>query len=326
MMRFCGRAVPPPKRASTLHSRLDTSMHASVLAAIALAAPLAHAQMTPSRLIEAARAAPDLKFPEAPAVVFPAAPEMAIYKPSGSGPFPALVLVHQCHGLGLSSRNWKNTSMLTWAKEAVSQGFVVLVLDSLRPRGVEMVCAGPKGGVTFARGTLDAMQAAEHLRKFDFVAPDRVSLIGFSWGGTVGLLASSKMWADTLSPGSRFAAAVALYPKCDAAGPANGGPFEVVSSDIDRSVMVLGGANDIEQPASECVSRLEPLKASGKPVDWTIYPQATHCWDCESLDGINAKTPRGDYVVRYDRDATKKAMDQAFEYLSRARSPKPLGS
>jgi hypothetical protein len=65
-------------------------MRAFLFAAMALAASLAHAQMTPSRLIEAARAAPDLKFPEAPASAFPSAPEMAIYKPSGPGPFPAV--------------------------------------------------------------------------------------------------------------------------------------------------------------------------------------------------------------------------------------------
>lgn len=295
-------------------------MRALIFAATTLAVTLTHAQMPPSRLIEAARGAPDLEFPTTPAPTFPVAPEMAIYKPTGPGPFPAVVLVHHCHGLGLSARNWKNMSLLTWAKEAVSKGFVVFVLDSLKSRGVDMVCAGPKGGVNFARGTLDAIQAAEHLRKFDFVAPERVSMIGFSWGGTVSLLASSKMWAEALGPTRRIAAAVAFYPKCDPAGPANGGPFEVVNSDIDRPVLVLGGEGDIEQPARECVSRLEPLKASGASVEWTIYPNATHCWDCESLDGFKAQTPRGGYVVRHDRDATRRSMDQAFEYLSRARS------
>jgi dienelactone hydrolase len=304
---------------------LETSKRAYLVAAIILTTPLIHAQMTPSRLIETARAAPDLKFPEAAASAFPSAPEMAIYKPSGPGPFPAVVLVHQCHGLRLSALKWQNMSMLTWAKEAVAKGFVVLVLDSLGPRGVDMVCAGAKGGVNFARGTLDAMQAADHLRKFDFVDSDRVSLIGLSWGGIVGLLASSKMWADTLSPGRRFAAAVSLYPKCDPAGPANAGPYNLVNPDIDRPITVLVGEKDIDWPAGECVSRLEPLKASGAPVDWTVYPQATHCWDCESLDGFKAKTPRGESVIHYDRDTTRKSMDQAFEYLSRARSPKASG-
>ena len=301
-------------------------MRAYLFAAITLATSLAHAQMTPSRLIDAARAAPDLKFPEAPAVAFPSAPEMAIYKPSGPGPFPAVVLVHQCHGLRLSARNWQNMSMLTWAKEAVAKGFVVLVLDSLGPRGVDMVCDGAKGGVNLPRGTLDALQAADHLRKFDFVDSDRVSLIGLSWGGIVGLLATSKMWADTLSPGRRLAAVVALYPKCSPATPSSGAPYNVVNLDIDRPIAVLLGEKDIDQPASECVSRLEPLKASGAPVEWAIFPQATHCWDCESLDGFKARTPRGESVVHYDRDTTRKSMDQAFEYLSRARSAKASGS
>jgi dienelactone hydrolase len=297
-----------------------------IFASIVLAVTFAHAQMTPSRLLEAARAAPDLKFPDAPAVSFPSAPEMAIYKPTGPGPFPAVVLVHQCHGLRLSARNWANISMLTWAKEAVAKGFVVLVLDSLGPRGADMVCFGPKGGVTLPRGTLDALQAAEHLRKFDFVDPDRVSLIGLSWGGIIGLLANSKMWAETLSPGRRLAAAVALYPKCAPATPPNEAPFNLVNLDIDRPIAVLVGEKDIDQPASDCISRLEPLKASGAPVEWTIFPQATHCWDCESLDGFKAQTPRGQSVIHYDRNITQKSMDQTFEYLFHASSIKASGS
>jgi dienelactone hydrolase len=134
------------------------------------------------------------------------------------------------------------------------------------------------------------------------------------------------MWADTLSPGRRLAAAVALYPKCSPATPSDGAPYNLVNPDIDRPIAVLGGEKDIDQPVSECVSRLEPLKASGAPVDWTVYPQATHCWDCESLDGFKARTPRGESVIHYDRDTARKSMDQTFEYLSRARSPKASGS
>jgi dienelactone hydrolase len=217
-------------------------------------------------------------------------------------------------------------SMLTWAKEAVAKGFVVLVLDSLGPRGVDMVCDGAKGGVNLARGTLDALQAAEHLRKFDFVDPDRVSLIGMSWGGIIGLLANSKMWAETLSPSRRLAAAVVLYPKCAPATPPNEAPFNLVSQDIDRPIAVLVGEKDIDTPASDCVSRLEPLKASGAPVEWTIFPLATHCWDCESLDGFKAQTPRGQSVLHYDRNLTRKSMDQTFDYLSHASSVKASGS
>ncbi len=45
---------------------------------------------------------------------------MALYKPEGAGPFPALVLLHQCAGLG-DGRRFQNVSMLDWAKEAVAR-------------------------------------------------------------------------------------------------------------------------------------------------------------------------------------------------------------
>src|SRR5207245_5063938 len=46
----------------------------------------------------AAAQAPDLNFPKAPSPL-PAVPRMGLFKPNGVGPFPALVLHHQCGGL-----------------------------------------------------------------------------------------------------------------------------------------------------------------------------------------------------------------------------------
>ena len=93
---------------------------------------------------------------------------------------------------------WFEATLVDWAKEAVARGYVVLLVDSLGPRGVTSVCAGPKAGVNFARGTRDALQAAEHLRRQPFVDRDRVALVGFSWGAMVGLLASSRHYAAAL--------------------------------------------------------------------------------------------------------------------------------
>jgi dienelactone hydrolase len=69
--------------------------------------------------------APDLILPDVPSSLgMFSTPKMGLYRPEGTGPFPALVLHHQCSGL----REGKNTSMLNWAKEAVSRGYVVLML------------------------------------------------------------------------------------------------------------------------------------------------------------------------------------------------------
>jgi hypothetical protein len=111
----------------------------------------AQAQMTPQRLISSTRLAPDLGFPAQPSnlSIF-SKPEMAVYKPDGSGPFSALVLLHQCGGL--RDGRWTNESVLQWAKVAVARGYAAMIVDSLGPRAVNTVCFGVKGGVTYGPG------------------------------------------------------------------------------------------------------------------------------------------------------------------------------
>ena len=56
---------------------------------------------TSDPLLAGASRAKDLEFPAKPSrLSFFSTPEMALYKPDGPGPFPALVLHHQCGGLG----------------------------------------------------------------------------------------------------------------------------------------------------------------------------------------------------------------------------------
>jgi dienelactone hydrolase len=264
----------------------------------------------------------DLQFPAEP-VAFSAIdrPQMALFKPAGAGPFPALVLVHQCGGLGTRK---PNESMLTWAKEAVARGYVALLIDSLGPRGVDTVCYGPKGGLVFARGVRDALQAAEHLQRFDFVDKKRIALAGYSWGAMVSVLASSARWSGNALPGVRFAAAVAFYPGCFTIRPPTAAAYEIVQPDIDRPLLVLAGGQDTETPAEECVAKLGEAKASGAPVEWYVYPQATHCWDCRHLDGFSKTDVRGNSVTyRYSMDYTTDSLQRMFQFLDRAMPSRP---
>ena len=238
----------------------------------------------PNPLLTGASVARDLEFPnKVSRLGFFSVPEMAVYKPDGAGPFPALVLHHQCGGLGQG--NWQNVSMLDWAKLAVARGYVASVIDSLGPRNVKTVCTGAQGGVTHPRQVRDALQAAAHLARFEFVDKERIALAGFSWGAMGALLASRNSWSGHLAPGPRFAAAVAFYPAC-LARPAGRIPYDIVNPDIDRPALVLMGGKDNETPAAECLLQLEAAKSAGRPVEWHIYPEATHCWDCRNLDGV----------------------------------------
>lgn len=278
---------------------------------------IAHADPIPEKLAEWAAQSADLQFPTKISTFgFISSPQFALYKPEGPGPFPALVLQHQCGGL--QRQNFSNASMLEWAKKAVERGYVALLMDSLGPRGVDTVCYGFKGGVNWGRGLKDVQQAAQYLRTLEYVDKNRVALTGYSWGGAVALLASSSKAVETLDVTGRFNAIVSFYPPCYIR-PKSGKSYELILTGIDRPLLVLLGGQDNETPPQECIDRLEPMKQAGAPIELHIYPEATHCWDCKSLDGFRKVDAYGGSVVyRYDKTLTNDAEDRMFAFFEKS--------
>lgn len=262
--------------------------------------------------------AKDLEFPSAPVQLSEfSVPEMVLLKPDGPGPFPALVLHHQCGGLRRGQ--WHNQSMRDWAVKAVNRGYVVLLIDSLSPRHVDWVCGGPRGGVNLGRGVRDALQGASHLRKFPFVDAARIAHVGYSWGAMVGLLANSKSFRYFMESSANFAAYVSFYPGCFTVKRPDGSPLDIVRSDLDSRHLVLMGDKDTETPADECAAKLAAAKAAGAPVEWEIYTDATHCWDCENLDGLSKVDMRGNRVnYRYAAALTRTSEARMFGFLEQA--------
>src|SRR5262250_2015663 len=63
-----------------------------------------------------------------------------LLKPDGSGPFPAIVIMHDCSGLGPRSSGASDR----WAKEFVQRGYIVIIPDSFTTRGYPAgVCTDP---------------------------------------------------------------------------------------------------------------------------------------------------------------------------------------
>ena len=54
-----------------------------------------------------------------------------VMKPDGPGPFPAVVIAHDCSGLGGRSSGAPHR----WARELVGRGYVVVIPDSFSTRG-----------------------------------------------------------------------------------------------------------------------------------------------------------------------------------------------
>lgn len=256
-----------------------------------------------------ANQAPDLQFPaEAEALSVSSPLRMAIYKPTGDGPFPALVITHSCGGLRPEIREWTT--------EALARGYVVFVMDAFNQRGIRQICFGPTP-VTLPRGTKDAFQALQHLERFPFVDRERIGLLGFSWGGMVGLLAGSKAYEELFSPERRFSAIVSLYPICHLGAAGNRRAIDVLRPDHEGRALVLMGEQDREAPPSECLPRLQALKDKGVPIEWHLYPEATHCWDCSSMDNFSKMDALGNQIVyRYDSTITADSVRRTFDFLA----------
>ncbi|HEY6241597.1 MAG TPA: dienelactone hydrolase family protein [Burkholderiales bacterium] len=204
------------------------------------------------------------------------------HKPEGSGPFPAVVMMHDCSGLGLNSSGAPER----WAKELVARGYVVAIPDSFTTRGYPGgVCtdASPgRAGVNPYRRARDAYAALAHLRTLPYVDGRRVGLMGGSHGGSATLASMVESESDTepLARAKRagFSAAVALYPGC----AARLGGWRADASGVYKPVapvLILIGEADDWTPAEPCRKLAEAAQKARYPVTIKVYPGAYHAFD-----------------------------------------------
>ncbi len=220
-----------------------------------------------------------------------------VFKPPGDGPFPAVVLMHTCGGL----KGAPNAHMKQHAQTLLGAGHVVLVVDSFGPRGFDNCAARMP---TISTGIADAYAALAHLAARPFVDKARIYQTGYSWGAFISALLASPQSAQLAGSPLRFAATVVNYGSCAFKDSA------LVLEDIDRPLLLLMGGRDSEVPSAPCFPLLETLKTAGKPVQWHVFPEATHGWDKPGL------TARG---YMYDPQITKDATARLISFVAEAR-------
>src|SRR5712691_8954709 len=217
---------------------------------------------------------------------------VTVSRPDGPGPFPAVVVMHDCSGLGPRSSGAPGR----WAKELVARGYVVVMPDSFTPRGhADGVCTTPvsqrRTDVTPARRARDAYDALAYARALPGVDGRRVGIMGGSHGGTTTLTAMMAPESDSepLAGEKRegFAAGVALYPRCVAA------TYRPVAP-----LLILIGDKDDWTPAEPCRKLAEASRAAGHPVTIKVYPGAHQSFDSPRPERyvaarINSNAPGG---------------------------------
>lgn len=246
--------------------------------------------------------------------LFSSAAKMAIYKPQGAGPFPAVLFLHTCGPVD-------HQHMRYWLEETLARGYAAFVLDSWSQRGLPNgTCFGslPKGFFPIAVRVRDAYDALNHLAKVDFVDASRVAAMGYSHGGRVAYYLASKAAAEMFSPsGRRFAAVVAVYGQCYTA--MNNSSH--VQPDIDTPLLSLLGELDEDGDPRECVPRLQAAKDKGAPVEWQVFPQTGHAWDQSRFSPPRRLHQTGSgsagVLFAYDPKVADESRERASEFLAR---------
>jgi carboxymethylenebutenolidase len=190
-----------------------------------------------------------------------------LYTPSGKGPFPGIIVIHEWWGLN------------DWVKEQASkladQGYEALAVDLYRGK----VATTPDEahelmrGVPEDRATRDLHAAFEFLKSQSNVKKDRIASIGWCMGGGYSL-------------------DVALQEPTLTAAVINYGHLAVDTDSlkkINASILGLFGGQDRGIPVDDVKKFEQTLKQLGKKVEIVIYPKAGHAFENpNNKDGYRA--------------------------------------
>lgn len=180
-----------------------------------------------------------------------------VYTPSGKGPFPGIVVIHEWYGVN------------DWVKEQAAkladQGYVTLAVDLYRGK----VAKNPDEahqlmrGVPEDRAKRDLDAAFHYLQSRSDVKKNKVGAIGWCMGGGYALdlaLEEPELAADVINYGHL------------ATDPAD-------LKKIKAPILGLFGAQDQGIPPDDAKKFGETLDKMGKKADITIYPDAGHAFE-----------------------------------------------
>jgi dienelactone hydrolase len=241
--------------------------------------------------------AQSVRFPSVAVGGSAAGPEISgwMYKPSGAGPFPGIVLAHPCSGVSPHTE--------VWGKLLASWGYVVVAPDSFGPRGEKSVC-GRGNVVNGNMRVADVAGAIDFLNAQPFVRKGDIGLIGHSHGGWTTVRAVQGNYGLAARG---LKAAVAYYPSC----------VPSLDRDVAVPLLILIGDKDDWTPAERC----RQLQAGGftRPnlVDIVYYPNAYHSFDSKAADRMITVADGKSHRLAYDPVAGPDAEARTKAFLAK---------
>jgi dienelactone hydrolase len=193
-----------------------------------------------------------------------------LYKPEGAGPFPTVIALHGCGGLG-GHPDSVLPRYRDWAERLLKAGNAVLLPDSYGSRELGPQCRVKEMHVKARRERVaDIAASRAWLMRQSWVARDRVSLMGWANGASA-LLWAVRPQSTARDLGPDFRAAIAFYPDCR------------ISAGLGWSTRVptlvlIGGNDDVSSPPA-CRQMVEGAHGRSALARIVVYPGAYHDFD-----------------------------------------------
>jgi dienelactone hydrolase len=219
----------------------------------------------------------------------------ALFKPAGSGPFPAVIYMGGCGGLVGAGEIGLQKVLIDHMS---AKGVATLIVDPLMPRGEFSICYELSDDtlVKYAsRGGSDLVAAVKFVRAVGDIDPNRVFLLGNSYGAVSALFAVDTSSPIKRDPEAKIAGVIAYYPGC----------YDKMDPGVPTLVFV--GDKDDWTPAKPCEA------IGDKPnLKIVVYPGATHGFAMpfdQPFDFMG-------HLMEFDEKASKDAEDRVDIFMA----------
>jgi dienelactone hydrolase len=186
----------------------------------------------------------------------------------GSGRLPLVILVAGSGGFG--------ASFDVWDRQFQEMGISTFAMDSFAGRGIVSTTAD-QSQLGRLNMILDVYRSLAVLAAHPRIDPTRIAVMGFSRGAQAALYSSLKRFQKAWNPGGiEPAAYIALYPPCITTF--------VGDTDVsDHPIRMFHGISDDYVEIGPCRDYFARLRASGKDVKMTEFPDTWHAFDALNL-------------------------------------------
>ncbi len=198
---------------------------------------------------------------------------------AGQTPGPAMIILHGSGGITLGRE-------MEYGRMLADHGIAAFVLNYYLPRGVtdETHYMLRVLSVTEFDAITDAYSALLLLATHPAVDPDRIGVVGYSYGGMAARFAMDERLRLALAPEHPgFALYVDFYGPCFqrlGTRETNGGPL-----------LTLRGTEDASNDLVACAKREDELRALGVAVETHVYEGAGHAWEATAPRELHPDSP-----------------------------------